>query len=489
MAYRVAVNSTGDGVRYDLGAEDILFVPNDVAVISTSYDPAIQFSSTRQTVRVYGTVGSGGKGIFNNNPDSFGVMQSYILIGKNGIIDTNGNAIKLVGSQNRVVNYGEVASNGAGIEFFCTSNDEAGTVTNYGTITGDTAIDAISNGRIRIDNYGTLKGTFYAIDSSFGTAVGRETVTNRGQIDGDVYLGDGADRLVNRGLLVGTVNMGAGDDAIDNRGGTIDGLIMMDEGVDTFMPGASEETVNGGGDQGDKLDFSKSSGVKVALDGSIEGTGWAAGDTYSRFTDLIGSNLGADTLIGDAGINTIKGGGGNDIISGQAGHDIMFGGDGNDRIDGGADDDALYGGAGDDVLIGGDTKSDFLSGDAGNDKLIGGGGADILVGGTGADTFIYTTTNDFGGTAQGTREQINDFNHAERDKIDLSAIDASTKIAGNQAFSFIGSAAFHSVAGELRFEASGSFITVYGDLNGDGVADIAFDLNGITSVVAADFVL
>ena len=42
----------------------------------------------------------------------------------------------------------------------------------------------------------------------------------------------------------------------------------------------------------------------------------------------------------------------------------------------------------------------------------------------------------------------------------------------NDAFTFVGSAAFSNIAGELRATLSGGSWTVQGDVNGDGVADI-----------------
>ena len=80
-----------------------------------------------------------------------------------------------------------------------------------------------------------------------------------------------------------------------------------------------------------------------------------------------------------------------------------------------------------------------LSGGAGNDRLTGGLGKDIFSGGDGADNFVFKTIQD---SAPGREDQIVDFTSAQGDHIDLSAIDANTKVAGDEAFGFIGSAAF-----------------------------------------------
>ncbi|HEX2763965.1 MAG TPA: Ig-like domain-containing protein [Allosphingosinicella sp.] len=137
----------------------------------------------------------------------------------------------------------------------------------------------------------------------------------------------------------------------------------------------------------------------------------------------------------------------------------------------------IAGGAGNDVLIGG----------AGNDLLIGGGGVDALTGGNGNDTFRYRSVSE---STAASPDSIGDFKLG--DVIDLSRIDANTNLAGDQAFSFVGNAAFSNTAGELRFQlVSGQQWLVQGDVNGDGVADFALlvttpDNNPITS---GDFLL
>ena len=61
--------------------------------------------------------------------------------------------------------------------------------------------------------------------------------------------------------------------------------------------------------------------------------------------------------------------------------------------------------------------------------------------------------------------------------------------AGDQAFTFIGSAAFGNHAGELRAVVTTLNTYVYGDTNGDGVADLAIRLDGAPVLVQGDFLL
>ena len=75
------------------------------------------------------------------------------------------------------------------------------------------------------------------------------------------------------------------------------------------------------------------------------------------------------------------------------------------------------------------------------------------------------------------------------DDIDLSAIDANTKVAHDQAFAFIDTSACSKVAGQRRYAASDGHATVSGDVNGDGKADFAITLKGAHALGAGDFVL
>lgn len=111
-------------------------------------------------------------------------------------------------------------------------------------------------------------------------------------------------------------------------------------------------------------------------------------------------------------------------------------------------------------FLDGQGGDDTINGADGNDVLIGGVGSDTMTGGLGADAFRYTALNESGTTAQ-TRDTITDF-VLGTDQIDVSAIDANANIAGNQAFTFIGTAAFSALGqaryanGILEFNATGN---------------------------------
>lgn len=159
---------------------------------------------------------------------------------------------------------------------------------------------------------------------------------------------------------------------------------------------------------------------------------------------------------------------------------------GNDEITGTAKAERINGLAGND-LIKGLGGNDTLIGGIGNDTLIGGAGADILTGGKGADIFKFTALSDSGITSK-TRDTITDF-LSGTDKIDLSAIDANEKLAGDQAFTFIGSAAFSktNASGQLRFDSTSKIL--YGSTDADTSPEFSIQLNGVTNLSASDFIL
>jgi serralysin len=74
-------------------------------------------------------------------------------------------------------------------------------------------------------------------------------------------------------------------------------------------------------------------------------------------------------------------------------------------------------------------------------------------------------------------------------QIDLSLIDSQIGAAGDQAFNFIGLAAFSNVQGQLRYQAEGANTRLQADMDGDGLADFEIILIGTVSPTAADFML
>jgi serralysin len=158
----------------------------------------------------------------------------------------------------------------------------------------------------------------------------------------------------------------------------------------------------------------------------------------------------------------------------------------------GAQIENAVGGFGNDDLRGNEVRN-RLEGGAGADRLYGAEAGDLLLGGSGGDIFVYSQLGDSRLSAlrsDGRKiasDYLADFTPGV-DKIDLSALDADLWAAGDQAFSFIGMAAFSGNSGELRFQLNHGQLELLGDINGDGVADFMIASNAL-SISASDLIL
>ena len=481
MGTTVSSNYTGVGSGGTIPGGNNGLVPRGVSVISSGATGLNGDGS--HTVHVFGDVFGESVGISLGTYTQNLIDRLFVYTGAS--VSANDTAVEMTGSINTIVNYGDILSASAAVDGFNTNDGAKLTIRNYGNISGvDYAISTRGSVALDLQNFGTVDATgLFAINCA--TGVGNK-IYNHGSINGLIFLSAGSDSVINRGLINGDVNLSDGINFLDNRGGTIEGTITFGTGDDTFRPGAGIETAIGG-DGTDTLDFSVSGAVLIALDESVLATGAAKDDTYTGFENIIGSKSGSDVLIGDSQANVLSGLSGADKLSGQAGADTLNGGLGNDTLDGGADNDELNGGMGDDKLLGG-LGSDTLAGNDGNDLLTGGAGDDMLAGGLGSDRFVFLA-KDFVGIDQNAPDEILDFTQAEHDVIDLSAVDASSKVVGNQAFIFIGMNSFHSIAGELRYQQVAGNTYVFGDINGDGIADFTLLLDGLLTMAARDFIL
>ena len=143
--------------------------------------------------------------------------------------------------------------------------------------------------------------------------------------------------------------------------------------------------------------------------------------------------------------------------------------------------------AGKDFLLG-TVKGDKLSSLDGDDTLVGGLGRDTLKGGTGADLFKFNLIDETGITSK-TRDTISDFKRNEGDRIDLSSIDASDTLTGNQAFTFIGNNVpfGFNATGQLRFDVKARVL--YGSTDADTAPEFSILLSGVSDLVPKDFIL
>jgi serralysin len=270
---------------------------------------------------------------------------------------------------------------------------------------------------------------------------GTENLYGRGNAEANVITGNSGANRLNGYDGDDRIYGGDGNDRLD--GGSGDDGMRGDAGNDVYYVDSSRdvvvEGVNGGTD-------SVHSSATLTLRANIERLILSGSDGIKGTGNAL-----ANVIDGNAGANTLSGMAGNDRLYGHDGADALIGGDGNDRLDGGA-------------------------------------ARDRMTGGSGADLFVFDD-GDFAGMTGSAADQITDFNRTERDRIDLRSVDANGGVSGDQAFAFVGTAAFTGTAGELRYQQISGGTFVQGDLDGDGSADFWIRLDGLHALTAGDFVL
>lgn len=435
--------------------------------------------------------------------------------GNDSLVGGLGSDTLIGGAGNDTLVGGEY-SNDAGdwVSFAGETAGVTATVSSYGSSTATSAngdIDALQY----IEN---------AIGTSFNDSLTGDSYAN--VLDG----GAGNDTL-SGGYANDTLFGGAGDDSVS--GGDGDDLLVSAAGNDTFNGGYGTDTV----------DYSMLGGV-VVVDLSA-GTGVSAGHGNDTLTDVErvltgagGDTLGwlstttttssslyldggaaADSLVGSNGADTLVGGLGADTMAGGYSNDVYYVdnlGDqivetaavyGYDRVFSSVNVSALWDGVeyanltGTATVLNGNALNNELVGNERNNTISGGGGYDSITGGLGRDTlsggdsYDYFYFNAVADSSLGNADVITDFvsyssGLAGRDTLYLYNIDANTTNATTyDAFSFIGLATFSGTAGELRYAQSGGSTFVYGDVDGDAVADLAIELTGTITLNSYDFSL
>lgn len=267
----------------------------------------------------------------------------------------------------------------------------------------------------------------------------------------DVKTGSGADTFRTLHIIGNdVVSSGGGNDTMDSYGG-----------YDRFAAGSGTDTLT--------VDYSgidSDNGVQTSI--GIDNTnggfqGYVYLDSNVR-VDFSGAEI--FNVIATNRDDTLAGGSMNDVLTGLDGRDSITGNGGNDTLSGGL-------------------AADTLNGGLGRDTLIGGAAGDSLTGGGDADRFVFATA-DFGPVDPFSRDRIMDFSNADRDKIDLSKIDADTATTADDAFTFV-SGGF-TAAGQVHVVTVSGITYLEGNFNADLAADFVIRVDG-SIPIATDLVL
>jgi len=281
-----------------------------------------------------------------------------------------------------------------------------------------------------------------------------------------------------------------GSSSVAGTGNAADNAITGNDGNNVLAGLGGADSLDGGLGTDTATYAASAAGVTASLATGTGLGGDAQDDTLANIENLIGSNF-ADALEGNSGNNVLNGGAGIDTVSYEHALAAVIvslattgaqntGGAGIDMI---TSFENLTGSAFGDLLTG-SSAANVLIGLDGNDSITGGGGADLLTGGLGADHFVFAATNDSNTKAT---DMITDFTPG--DLIDISALDADTKIKGDQAFAFGGNTGA-VLAHAITWSESGNTTIVQGDTNGGGGAEFMLMLSGTGhALTLADFIL
>lgn len=547
MASRIFnIDSVGSGYRASLLTGENVWVRSS-AMVASEDSVAIYGSGSTMVANILGEVVGEKTGI------SFGQAATHssnkILIAATGYVAGFTSAISMTGYSGSIENRGSIWSSGTAISVKGNgAGDYTTKITNMGAIEGNIGIRSLGVNSLSFTNTGTLSADedSYAYQSD---ANSYDKLVNKGTITGNISLGAGNDLLSGAfGTLNGDIYGGDGNDTIEAGKGS--GDIFGEAGNDTITGGGGRGTISGG-DGNDTISGGATlfgdDGNDVLRDGTkIYG---GAGNDIIGNPDS-GSTWSESSFYGGEGDDTYYAGEGSDeesapkvfeaagegddtiyvfrsyklakdvevehLIAGRALYNIynptnIKGNNLAQSITGSEFADTLDGGGGKDTLTGLGGNDTYVIN--GSDKVVeaANGGIDLVkssatyklaanvenlvltgssaINGTGNGLANTLTGNNANNTLAGGQDTITDFNQKQKDKIDLSGIDADSSTTGNQVFLFKGTEAFSGAKGELRYEKLATGTYIYADVNGDKIADLAIHLSSSVKLVAGDFVL
>jgi Ca2+-binding RTX toxin-like protein len=274
-----------------------------------------------------------------------------------------------------------------------------------------------------------------------------------------------------------------GNDTLDGRagndiltGGAGNDMLLGGSGNDLFLEEGwsnGDDTVDGGlgvdtvDYSGITFDAAATAGVTVDLRLAAAQNTVAAGiDRIVNIENIIGSSS-HDTINGSDTANRLMGGAGNDVLMGNGGDDVLNGEAGNDLLDGGAGNDIINAGRGSPAII----ETDFLTGGLGADRFV-------------FDNPLASAPSGLGG------DLVKDFSTIEGDKIDLRGV-----FAPGAAVTVTTGFALTGVAGEVLIRQTFSEFGIPGvnqliriDIDGNGTADVGFQVSSNVLLTANDFI-
>jgi Ca2+-binding RTX toxin-like protein len=358
----------------------------------------------------------------------------------------------------------------------------------------------VENGRILATGAADITGN--TLNNTLYAGVGNNILTADTGVDTLSYAYMGAGVTAN--LTTGTASGGSGTDSFTGfenlTGSNFNDSITGDAGANILDGGLGVDTMVGG--DGNDTYLIRNGGDTANEASATGGTSDIALVYYGGYTLTANVENGrimaytAANINGNSLNNLLIAGINNNAINGAAGTDTVSYLFATAAVTASLATSLASGGSGSDSFtsienLTGSNFSDTLAGDGNANLITGGTGADSLTGGAGADIFDYNNEAE-SGINNTTWDRITDFQSGQGDKIDLSGIDASTAIAGNQAFQFLTSGAtFNSAttftaAQRLFFDTTAHVL--YGNVDADAAAEFAIELVGVNALALSDLV-
>jgi len=310
-----------EGFRFDKPNQDIVFGERSTLTVDGT---TITIESEGIDLVLGGEVSASEFAVYSIAHDT------SISIQRGGTIDA-GVGVLMTGRDQSLTNAGEIVAMGSGV-IVTGSNSH---VANHGTITANAGIVLQA-----AEDSWTLNGRDGEIQATFGVVFspadeGAENrLMNLGSIVSQAYAfsgGGGIDRVSNRGFIDGGIFLGNGDDTFDDRRGTTTGQVRGSSGNDRYIiDDASIRIVEEIGDGNDVV----ISSVNFHLPDNFEKL------ILSGKRNLVGHGNGGDNvMVGNAGDNWLNGYDGENVYLGGRGDDVLIGGSGKDIYAFGTGDD------------------------------------------------------------------------------------------------------------------------------------------------------
>jgi len=308
----------------------------------------------------------------------------------------------------------------------------------------------------------------------------------------DYLIGDGG---------VNVLRGNDGGDLLDGRGGA--DIMYGGLGNDQFYVDNAGDVVRENAGEGSDTVRAL---VNYTLGAGTEVEWLVVDDVHSTFAINLAGNEFANYVWGNDGDNILNGGGGADDLNGWKGNDTYIVnnlgvslfenyGEGFDTLltsvtyDVGlySEIEVIQAAGTANIDLVGSIDNNRIIGNDGQNTIVGSYGKDTLTGGGGGDVFVWSSVDEIG-LFNFDPDIVTDFNPLQGDLLAFNTIDADETVAGNQAFTFIGTAPF-TAPGQINWFTNGVDTFIQLNTNADLTVDGIIQVSGVHTVDASWFVL